>query len=36
MDKSVYTPPTLEVFEVEIERGFAQSMPISDWRPDNL
>lgn len=36
MEKSVYSPPTLEVFEVEIEKGFAQSSPIDGWRPGYL
>ena len=35
MDKSIYTPPKVEVMECTIEKGFAASdvFPISDWNP---
>ncbi len=35
MDKSIYTPPKMEVMECIIEEGFAASdvFPISDWKP---
>lgn len=39
MTKQIYVPPTIEVIEVEIEKGFATSnptFPIDDWGNQNF
>lgn len=39
MTKLIYEPPTIEVIEVKIEKGFAAStpnFPINDWGNQNF
>ena len=38
MNKQCYTTPQIEVIEVLIENGFAQShnAPINPWNPDEI
>ena len=39
MTKLIYVPPTIEVIEVKIEKGFATStpnFPINDWGHQNF
>lgn len=33
MEKLDYIPPTLEIIEIVVEKGFANSMPIDKWTP---
>lgn len=34
--KKEYLPPVIEIEEVVIEKGFANSNPISEWNQDVL
>lgn len=39
MIKKTYAPPTMEIIEVNIEKGFASStptFPIDDWGTQNF
>lgn len=39
-NKQIYVEPTIEIFEVQIERGFAQSngwgMGVEGWDPEDF
>lgn len=38
-NKQIYVEPTIEIFEIQIERGFAQSdglgMGVEGWNPED-
>ena len=38
MEKQPYLSPEVDVIEIALEKGFAQSQgaPISDWDPENM
>ena len=33
MEKLDYIPPTIEIIEIVVEKGFANSMTIDKWTP---